>query len=154
MGEQRSRHSRQSPPRGKGPFLDHFSGIRPLQTWNSVLTKKRPRDKWAIFPTRLRSSDESRFCQRKFPPFYSELCDGQQPTNPPAQASKQQQVTSKQASISQFRGRTMRYAGSDPGLIPPKRQGRAEKCAICRRWNPVLGRFLNLRSCAMQCAIT
>ena len=57
-----------STPRGKWLFLDHFSGIRPLQTWNSVL-KKAIGENRAIFPTRHRLFDGARFCLGTFPRF-------------------------------------------------------------------------------------
>ena len=48
--------------------LDNFSGIRPLQTWNSAL-KKAPRYIRVIFPTRYRLFDGTHFCLPTIPRF-------------------------------------------------------------------------------------
>ena len=87
-------------PGGNGHFLDVFSGNRPLQNRNTALKRKHPRDQRAIFPTRLRSFNGSRFLWRDFPRFSSSSwaeCAGILGAIPTAsKASKAKQSKAKQ----------------------------------------------------------
>ena len=80
--------------------MDDFSGIRPLQTWNSASKKKGPRDNRAIFPTRYRSLDEPRFCLGPLIDFGCEAGKWARPEASKNKASKQQASITGHASDS------------------------------------------------------